>query len=87
MFIKNFKRKKIANKQYLLKLLHYIHYNPIEAQLCKKLSDWKYSSYNSLLKQSPTLLQRQKVIEWFEDLDNLKFIHKQKPKELHIVFD
>jgi putative transposase len=87
LFMKNFKRKKITTKEYLIKLVHYIHYNPIEASLCKKVSEWNFSSFNSLLSTSTTLLEREKVIDWFDDKDNFIFIHKHKPKELNIVFD
>ncbi len=87
LFMKNFKRKKITSKEYFYKLVHYIHYNPVDAQLCKNLNEWKYSSYNAVCSNANTLIQKEKVIEWFEDLDNFIFIHKQKPKELQIVFD
>jgi REP element-mobilizing transposase RayT len=87
LFMKNFKRKKIENKQYLYKLVHYIHYNPIEAGLCQHLSEWRYSSYNAICFDANTLIKKEQVIEWFEDLENFKFIHTLKPKELEIVFD
>ena len=87
LFMKNFKRKKIENKQYLYKLVHYIHHNPIEAALCKNLSEWKYSSYNAICSDATTLIEKVKVIEWFNDLENFKFVQKQKPKELEIIFD
>jgi putative transposase len=87
LFMRSFKRKKIVNKRYLLKLVHYIHYNPIQAGLSKKMNEWNYSSYNSLLSKSLTLLQREKVIEWFDDMENFIYIHKQIPKEINIIFD
>lgn len=87
LFIKNFKRKKITSKEYLYKLVHYIHYNPVDAGLCNNIYGWKYSSCAAICSNSKTLIQKEKVIEWFDDLDNFKFIHKQRPKELDIVFD
>jgi REP element-mobilizing transposase RayT len=87
LFIRQFKRKKIENKQYLYKLVHYIHHNPIEAGLCQNLSEWKYSSYNAICSDATTLIEKEKVIEWFDDLENFKFVQKQKEKELEIVFD
>ena len=33
LFMKNFKRKKVRDTPYLLQLIKYIHYNPIEAKL------------------------------------------------------
>lgn len=87
LFMKNFKRKRIENKQYLYKLVHYIHHNPIEAGLCQHLNEWKYSSYNAICFDANTLIKKRQVIEWFEDLENFKFMHTQKPKELEIAFD
>lgn len=87
LFMRPFKRKKIINKEYLMKLVHYIQFNPVEAGLCKKASEWSFSSYNGLLSESPTLLERKTVINWFEDPENFIFIHKQLPKEMNIVFN
>ncbi len=87
LFIKNFKRKKIINREYLIKLVHYIHFNPVEAHLCDKANEWKYSSYKAICLNSITLIQKEKVLEWFDDLENFKFIHKHKPKDLKIEFD
>jgi REP element-mobilizing transposase RayT len=87
LFMKNFKRKKIENRQYLYKLIHYIHHNPIEAALSKSPDEWKYSSYNAICSEAPTLIDKETVIGWFEDSENFKLIHTKKPKELEIVFD
>ena len=70
-----FKRKKINDTTYLLKLIKYIHYNPIEGKLCKQLNEWKFSSYASLISKTPTLLKRDIVLEWYHDLANFEFVH------------
>jgi putative transposase len=85
LFMKNFKRKHITDKSYLLKLVHYIHHNPIEADLCENPSDWKFSSYNSILSNKETLINRNEVLLWFNDAENFKFIHKSKV--LSIILD
>jgi putative transposase len=36
LFMHTFKRKRVTEKTYLLKLVHYIHYNPVESGLCVK---------------------------------------------------
>jgi putative transposase len=79
MFIKNFKRKKITDTAYLLNLVKYIHYNPIEAKLATELNEWKFSSYAGILSQTPTLLKRADILEWYNDLANFKFAHKTLP--------
>ena len=80
LFIRPFKRKKISNTQYLLKLVHYIHFNPVIAGLCKKPNDWNFSSYNALLSKSETSLKREEVINWFNDIENFIYVHQQEPK-------
>jgi putative transposase len=80
LFMHTFKRKKIADEFYLKKLVHYIHFNPVEAGLAKSPSDWKYSSYNAILSEKPSLLDKNEVIEWFEDLQNFIFVHENLPR-------
>lgn len=80
LFMKNFKRKAIADSKYLIKLIHYIHYNPIEAGLSAKPEGWKYSSYSAIVVNKPTNINRNEVITLFEDLGNFKFCHQVPPK-------
>jgi REP element-mobilizing transposase RayT len=86
LFMKNFKRKRIADEKYLRKLVHYIHHNPVEANLCRKPNGWKFSSYNSLLSEQPTFLLNNEVIGWFEDKENFIYCHHSSPKETGITF-
>ena len=76
-----FKRKRIKDDKYLVKLVHYIHYNPVEAGLTDNPEEWKYSSYNAILSGRPTLILRNEVIEWFGDKENFIYCHKFPPKE------
>lgn len=47
LFFNRFKRKIVIDEKYLVKLIHYLHYNPIEAGLAKNIEDWKFSSYKA----------------------------------------
>src|ERR1035438_9553344 len=76
LFMKNFKRDVITNERHLNKIVHYIHYNPVEAGLCEKPKDWSYSSYNALISMNKsTMLLRDEVISWFGDRDNFIYCH------------
>jgi putative transposase len=75
LFMKNFKRIKVTDEHYRQKLVHYIHINPLEAQLCNTLEDWKYSSYSALISTTKTQLKRDEVLEWFDDIENFKYVH------------
>ncbi|MFH1319516.1 MAG: hypothetical protein ABII90_02530 [Bacteroidota bacterium] len=79
LFMKNFKRKPVKKEKYLIKLAHYIHYNPVEHGFCEKPEEWKYSSYNTILSDKSTMVLRKEVIEWFEDLDNFIYCHSYPP--------
>ena len=76
-----FKRKRVTDIKYLLKLVHYIHYNPIEAKLCETPTQWHFSSYTSLISKTDTTLKRQEVINWFNDIDNFIYLHTKAPVE------
>ena len=47
LFQQNTKAKSIAkgNRNYDLACMHYIHQNPMKANLVKKIEDWPYSSF------------------------------------------
>ena len=78
LFMKNFKRKIISDKNYLHKLVHYIHLNPVEAGLCAEPDDWNFSSYKTLLNQDSTFLKRDETISWFEDKTNFIQLHQPR---------
>ena len=37
LFMQNFKRKEVNDEKYLRKLIHYIHYKPVEHAFCEKI--------------------------------------------------
>ena len=45
LFQDRFKSEPVNDEAYLLTVLRYIHQNPIKAGLCKRIEDYKYSSY------------------------------------------
>lgn len=75
LFMRAFKRKEIKDETYLKKLIHYIHFNPVNAGLCQGPMDWKHSSYKSLISKYPTLLNRQEVLNYFDTVENFIFFH------------
>lgn len=72
LFMHTFKRKLITDENYLRKLIHYIHYNPIAAGLAHLPEEWKHSSYKTIISLSETKLLRDEVIGYFEDMENFK---------------
>lgn len=80
LFLANIRRKKVEDENYFTKLIHYIHYNPVHHGFVRKLDDWKFSSYHSLISTKATQMKREYVLEWFGGLEDFKKFHLWKPK-------
>ena len=79
LFANRFKRILIDSNEYLIKLIHYIHHNPVKHGLVNSLTDWKYSSYRSILSTNNILIERHEVIELFSDKNNFEYCHLVEP--------
>ena len=55
----------------------YIHKNAVHHGYCKLIPDWPWSSYNSMLTNAPTKLERQKVLDWFGGTEKFIEYHEQ----------
>jgi len=75
LFQKNFKRKVVASENYFQKLIYYIHNNPVHHKFTEHIVEYPWSSYGTIISTKETKLQRQRVIEIFNDLDNFKQYH------------
>jgi putative transposase len=82
LFIPNFKRKEITSEDQLLTLICYIHRNPIHHGFCKNFIDWKHSSYTTFLSEKDTKIQREFVINKFDDLENYIACHEQQVEKI-----
>ena len=78
LFERPFKRKVIDNEWYLKQVILYIHNNPVHHKFCDHPMEYPWSSYLTCVSVKPTKLNRDKVIGWFEDQANFKFVHNQK---------
>ncbi len=79
LFMKNFKRKIVSDDIYFKKLVHYIHNNPVEANLCDKPEGYKYSSFSEIILNKSTFVKKDELINWFGDLENFIYFHKLSP--------
>jgi putative transposase len=75
LFMPRFKRKVVNSRNYLLTLIKYIHYNPVNAGLSKSLLNWEFSSYRSIVSHGESFINKKEIIGWFEDLENFQFAH------------
>ncbi|MCD6112521.1 MAG: hypothetical protein J7J86_04540 [Bacteroidales bacterium] len=78
LFERPFKRKLIEKEIYLKYLVLYIHNNAVHHGFCDHAVEYPWSSYLSCISFKTTKLQRDTVIEWFDDRENFKFMHNKK---------
>ena len=78
LFQRPFKRKIIENDQYLKQVILYIHNNPVHHGFCEQPIEYPWSSYLTCVSIKPTKLRRDKVIGWFDNQANFKYLHEQK---------
>ncbi len=77
LFMKNFKRKPVLNDEYISKLIHYIHVNPVHHGLVTNIGDWHWSSYNTCLSTHSTKINRDEVLNWFGSKETFIRFHQQ----------
>jgi REP element-mobilizing transposase RayT len=77
LFEKHFKRIRLNDEKYLKHLIIYVHLNP-KHHLDLKFEDYKYSSYQALISDKETRLEREEVLNLFGEMENFIFCHHQK---------
>lgn len=82
LFMKNFKRKKVHTEEYFRNLVHYIHFNPVEAKFCKYPNDYSYTSYREILKDDSGFLCKKEILEWFGDIESFICFHQNNSPRL-----
>ncbi len=71
-----FKRKLITSNKYLINTMIYIHQNP-QNHLALRFPEYAFSSYQSILNKSKTLLKRDEVLALFDDRENFILSHQK----------
>ena len=66
LFESPFRRKLIDNKDYLKRVILYIHNNPVHHGFCEHPVEYPWSSYLTCISIKPTKLQREKAVGWFD---------------------
>ncbi len=78
LFEKPFKRKLVTDTQYLANLVFYIHANPQLHGIADDFRMYPWSSYDKILKNTPTRLQKDEVMQWFSSPENYVAYHNRK---------
>lgn len=77
LFLYPFKRILVDDDDYYVCLMNYIHRNPVHHGLTEDYNQWKYSSYNAYLSESPTHVSREEGLSYFGSLDEFILFHKE----------
>lgn len=77
LFERPFKRKLIDNKPYFKRCLIYVHQNPIKHGFVERLTDYRYTSFNTILSDKTTHLKKEKVLAYFENINDFMLSHSE----------
>lgn len=76
LFQEHLHRIEITDNKYLRDVIIYTHLNPVNHGFVKNLGDYAYSSYNSILSNSVTNLDKNAVLNLFGGVENFQYCHK-----------
>ncbi len=65
LFIDYLRRKQVTDDAYFIRLVHYIHNNPVHHHFCSSMEDWTYSSHQTMLSEKSTNIERESVLAWY----------------------
>ncbi|PIF43169.1 REP element-mobilizing transposase RayT [Chryseobacterium sp. 52] len=74
LFLDFLRRKKVQDEKYLLKVLHYIHNNPVHHGFTSQVEKWKYSSYINI--EKPSSLERSTILKYFDAKEDFIGYHR-----------
>ncbi|OLY91038.1 Transposase IS200 like [Cnuella takakiae] len=77
LFQERFRRKCVDRGIMLQELVFYIHGNPQKHGFVNDYKKYEHTSFHSMLRDVPTKLTRQEVLEWFGGRDNFLHYHEQ----------
>jgi len=76
LFIKNFKREAILDKEYFINAVVYTHRNPVHHGFCTRYIDWSYTSYYETKQQKSEIIEVDKLLKVFGGKQLFVDIHK-----------
>jgi len=76
LFPHPFGRVMIGNERQFWNVIAYIHQNPQKHKFVDDFREWKFSSFESLLSETPNGLQRSAVLDWFGGREQYLEMHE-----------
>lgn len=87
LFIKNFRREPILNKEHLINTIIYTHRNPIHHGFCTSYYEWGYTSFNEITKMRSDLIEIEKTLKIFENKNRFIEKHLENPDKFYHTYD
>lgn len=78
LFQEHLKRKRIIYEDYLIRLIIYLHLNPVKHQFDDNFRNYPYSSYKAYISNLPTNIHREYILELFDGKENFEFVHNER---------
>jgi putative transposase len=75
LFQKNYERKEVNHDRYFTNLVVYIHTNPVRHGFVDHILDYPWTSHLILKADTPTKLNRNEVVRYFNDMQNFEYMH------------
>ncbi len=82
LFETPFRRIKVTDESYFKELVFYIHNNPVKHGFAAALTDYPWSSYQSIISIKPTKTNREKVFGWFNSRSEFTEYHLYKQERV-----
>lgn len=82
LFCQSISRNQIGSEEYLQMCIAYIHNNPVKHGFAMYPEEWEYSSYNAIISDRKTEIERIKVIDLFDTKLNFIDYHKSNADEI-----
>jgi putative transposase len=76
LFNPNFKKKEIDEEDDLTALILYVHSNPVTHGFVKRMNDWPWSSYKSIMNNDSHRINSIKILNWFGGRSSFENAHK-----------
>lgn len=85
LFIKNFKREMIANREHFVNAVVYTHRNPIHHGFCSSFTGWGYSSYLEIADQKSDVVAVEKTLGIFGSTVHFEQVHLENLEKFNQI--
>jgi putative transposase len=77
LFANPFRRILVKDEAHFTNLIIYIHANTLKHKIFQNFQNYKWSSYQSIISNSVSLLKRTEVLDWFGGRENFIKTHQE----------